>query len=205
MAEVINKPQGWGIAGVMVFCAPTNVSRASSPCGLSQRQHKIWKAPKRLVVPRVLPTVCLSLVVLVCAASQGTAHAAQPFAKLNERAIDDYVVPSFEKLELATAKLAATLGEACERPPGQLTAVQDDYKQTVLAWAGVEFLRLGPMGEEARAERFDFSPDPRRVVERQLRKLLARREQDVLDPDVLAKKSVAAQRRLTQFIAHRLV
>ncbi|MGI9404038.1 MAG: imelysin family protein, partial [Hyphomicrobium sp.] len=144
-------------------------------------------------MPKVIPTVCLSLVVLICAAGQGIAHAAQPFAKLNERAIDEYVVPSFEKLELATAKLAATLGEACEGPPGQLTAVRDDYKQTVLAWAGVEFLRLGPMSEEARAERFDFSPDPRGVVERQLRKLLARRDAAMLNPDVLAKKSVAVQ------------
>jgi len=191
--EVINKTRGWGNAGAMAFCAATNVSRVGRPRRFSPRQRKIWMAPKSLIVPSVLSTVSLSLVVLVCAAGQGTAHAAQPFATLNEQAIDEYVVPSFEKLESATAKLAETLGESCERPPRQLTAVKNAYKQTVLAWAGVVFLRFGPMGAEARAERFDFSPDPRRVVERQLRKLLARREQDVLDSDVLAKKSVAVQ------------
>ena len=125
--------------------------------------------------------------------SQTVAQVAQPFAKLNERAIDEYVVPRFERLQSATTKLAATLNGACQQPSGQLTAVQDAFKQTVLAWAGVAFLRLGPMGEEARAERFDFSPDPRRVVERQLRKLLARHDAAVLDPEVLAKKSVAVQ------------
>ncbi|MCK5496134.1 MAG: hypothetical protein KAI80_06970, partial [Hyphomicrobiaceae bacterium] len=144
-------------------------------------------------MPRVIPTICLSLIALSYVAGQGTAHAAQPFAKLNERAIDEYVVPNFEKLELAAVKLATTLGKACDSPAGQLSAIQDDFKKTVLAWAGVEFLRLGPMGAEARAERFDFSPDPRRVVERQMRKLLARRDAAVLDPHVLAKKSVAVQ------------
>lgn len=150
-------------------------------------------ALKGFRVLRDIPTVCLILVLLICAACHEPAHAAQTFAELNQRVIDEYIVPHFDKLESATAKLAATLSETCERPTGQLTAVQNDFKQTALAWAGVEFLRLGPMGEESRAERFDFSPDPRRVVERQLRKLLGRRDVAVLDPQVLAKTSVAVQ------------
>ena len=193
VTEVINKPRGWGNAGAMLLCAATNVSRSALARGLSPRLRIVLVALKRLVVPRVIPTICLSVIALSYVAGQGTANAAQPFAKLNERAIDEYVVPNFEKLESATVKLATTLGKACDRPTGQLSAIQDDFKKTVLAWAGVEFLRLGPMGAEARAERFDFSPDPRRVVERQMRRLLARRDAAVLDPQVLAKKSVAVQ------------
>lgn len=177
----------------MLLCMATNVSRVALACGLSPRLRIVLVALKRWVVPRFILAICWSVVALLCGTGHGTAHAAQAFAKLNERAIDDYVIPSLEKLESATAKLATTLGKACNQPAGQLSAVQDGFKTTVLAWAGVEFLRLGPMGAEARAERFDFSPDPRHVVGRQMRRLLARRDAAVLDPQVLAKKSVAVQ------------
>ncbi len=192
-AGAINKPRGWSIAGIMVFIASTNGRRAALERRISRHQSRIWKPLVRLRLPRGLSTVCISLLVLVSVAVQATALAAQPFAELNERAIDDYVLPGFEKLESATSKLATSLGEVCERSAGQLIAVRDHFKQTVLAWAGVDFLRLGPMGEDARAERFNFSPDPRRTVERQLRKLLVRRDAEVLAPELLAKKSVAVQ------------
>ncbi|MCK5088459.1 MAG: hypothetical protein KAQ88_00630, partial [Hyphomicrobiaceae bacterium] len=77
----------------------TNVFRAALARGLSPRLRIVVVALKRLVVPRVIPTICLSVIALSYVAGHETAHAAQPFAKLNERAIDEYVVPNFEKLE----------------------------------------------------------------------------------------------------------
>ena len=46
--------------------------------------------------------------------------------------------------------------------------VKKDFADTVLAWAAVEFLRFGPMSQIGRPERFDFSPDPRGVTQRQV-------------------------------------
>lgn len=177
----------------MLLCAATNDDHTALACGISPRLRIVVAAPMRWVVPRLIPIISFSAFALFGVTGQGTAHAAQPLAKLNERTIDGYIIPSFEKLELATARLATTLGQTCEDPAGKLSAIQDDFKTTVLAWAGVAFLRLGPLGENARAERFDFSPDTRRVVERQMNRLLARRDAAVLDPHVLAKKSVAVQ------------
>ncbi|MEE8099826.1 MAG: hypothetical protein V3T13_07810, partial [Hyphomicrobium sp.] len=88
----------------------TNVCRAALARGLSPRLRIVLVALKRLAVPRVIPTICLFVIALSYVAGHEAAHAAQPFANLNERAIDEYVVPNFEKLELAAVKLATTLG-----------------------------------------------------------------------------------------------
>ena len=72
-------------------------------------------------------------------------------------------------------------------------AVKQDFADTVLAWAAVEFLRFGPMSQIGRPERFDFFPDPRGVTQRQVGALVAKRDATALDPATLAKKSAAVQ------------
>jgi uncharacterized protein len=143
-------------------------------------------------VPRFAPVVWL-LVCAVLLQQGGTAFAARSYPKMTERVIDTYVVPRFDTLAKASATLHADLDAACKGEQGAIDAARAAFRRTVLTWAAVEFLRFGPMAVTGRPERFSFWPDTRGVMLRQLRRVLARRDPDVRDPDVIAKKSAAIQ------------
>lgn len=73
-------------------------------------------------------------------------------------------------------------------------ALARDFRAAVLAWAGLEFMRFGPLVEANRYERIAFWPDPRGVMPRQVQALLAERGQaEPLTPEALAGRSVALQ------------
>ena len=135
---------------------------------------------------------CL-VAVFVTLACGPKVHAAPAFPSLNERVIDSYIVPHFAKLANATRKLTENLSRTCQGERRAAKAAQKDFNETVLAWAGVEFLRFGPMSETGRPERFSFWPDPRGVMQRQLLAIIARRDATALNAESLAKKSVAVQ------------
>jgi uncharacterized protein len=143
-------------------------------------------------VPRFAQVVWL-LVCAVLLQQGGTAFAGRSYPQMTERVIDTYVVPRFDALAQASASLHRDLEAACQGTPGGIEAARTAFKRTVLAWAGVEFLRFGPMAVTGRPERFSFWPDTRGVMLRQLRGVLARRDPDVLEPQTLAKKSAAIQ------------
>ena len=132
-------------------------------------------------------------VAVVLIAASVAASAAPALPEMTEKAVDRYLVPRFEKFGKATAKLAADLEAACSGKQKRLSAVREDFNRTVLAWAEVEFLRFGPMSVTGRPERISFWPDPRMVMQRQLRTLIARRDPTALDPAGLAEKSAAVQ------------
>jgi len=138
------------------------------------------------------PSLCF-LVAAAQFAAVVPAPAAPAFPELTASVIDDYVVPRFARLKQATDKLAKDLDAACPGQPRRLTAVRADFDRAALAWAAVAFLRFGPMSVTGRPERFAYWPDPRGVMHRQLRALIARRDPSALNPQELANKSVAVQ------------
>jgi len=134
--------------------------------------------------------VCAGLGLL---ASAWAAPAAPAFAEINARVIDKYVLPRFAGLAETSGRLADGLERVCSGEKGAIKAAEKEYADTVLAWAGVEFLRFGPMSQVGVPERFDFAPDPRGVTQRQVARLVAKRDASALDPAALAKKSAAVQ------------
>jgi uncharacterized protein len=134
--------------------------------------------------------LCIGAVLLqVCE----PAAAARSYPEMTRRVVDSYVIPRFATLRSATEALHKDLQATCSGDPGRLDAARADFEATVQAWAQVEFLRFGPMAVIGRPERFSFWPDPRRVMQRQLRRLIARRDASALDAASLAKKSAAIQ------------
>jgi predicted lipoprotein len=127
------------------------------------------------------------------AAGTIAAPAAPSFEKLNARVIDKYVLPRFGALAKTSGKLADDLKRTCDGDAKAARAVRQDYADAVLAWGAVEFLRFGPMSEVGRPERFDFSPDPRGVTQRQVAGLVSKRDATALEPAMLGKKSAAVQ------------
>jgi predicted lipoprotein len=116
------------------------------------------------------------------------------YARLVRRTVDEYVIPSYRKLANATAELAERIRGMCKEPSdANRDAVDAAFAATLVAWAGVDFLRFGPMARDGRYERFAFWPDPHGTGERQLRQLLARKDPALAEPSALAAQSAAVQ------------
>jgi predicted lipoprotein len=116
------------------------------------------------------------------------------YARLVRSTVDEYVIPSHRRLADATAELAERVQGMCTEPSAaDRDAIDGTFAATLVAWAGVDFLRFGPMAREGRYERFAFWPDPHGTGERQLRQLLARKDPASTEPGALAAQSAAVQ------------
>jgi len=120
-------------------------------------------------------------------------QAAQDLPSLTQRVLDRHVLPRYAALASATSKLAGSLEASCSGDKAQLKSARKDFEAVVRAWAEIGYMRFGPMSALGRPERFFFWPDPRGVVNRQLARLTGKRDPEVLNPKVLADKSVAVQ------------
>jgi uncharacterized protein len=143
-------------------------------------------------------TNILKMLVVVWAASLwvsgAQAREMQSHFALVQKTIDTFVLPRFEALDAAAAKLPGAVGELCAAgDDGAREAAQSHFRATVEAWAAVEFLRFGPVTAEGRRERFSFWPDPRGVMARQLRQFLTSKDVKALDGGAFAKQSAALQ------------
>ncbi len=134
--------------------------------------------------------VGIALAIGTVSAAEAPAPAA---SETTAKVVDKYLLPRFETFQQATTKLADDLDATCGGEAKRLAAAKQDFDNTVLAWAEIEFLRFGPMAVTGRPERISFWPDPRGVMQRQLRTLIAHRDATALDPAALAEKSAAIQ------------
>jgi predicted lipoprotein len=131
--------------------------------------------------------------VLLCGAGQATPSDAD-YAAAVKRVIEGYVVPSFEDLESATVKLAPAAESYCAKADETRRAALGAVLKDVLRrWARVDFLLFGPLAENQQMERFAFWPDSSGAGARQLRRLRAKPDPALLDPERLAKSSAAVQ------------
>jgi predicted lipoprotein len=138
----------------------------------------------------VLGTSVIALAFLLCGAAPAPV---MPAPEITVHLIDDYLVPRFAKLDRETKALADDLAAGCAGDKARLDRARGNFERTVIAWAGVEFLRFGPMGVTGRPERFSYWPDPRGVTSRQMQALISRRDPSALDAAMLEKKSAAVQ------------
>ncbi|MDQ2641762.1 MAG: imelysin family protein [Pseudomonadota bacterium] len=137
---------------------------------------------------------CLALLLGACAsAPRNTPGDRLP--GLGQRLLHDYMQPRTQALRQRTGQLQSALAEYCARPSdgARRAAAEEQFGNVVAAWAQVEFLRFGPLVEQNRADNFFFWPDPRGVVQRQMRSMLAGADASLLQPDQLRQQSAAVQ------------
>jgi uncharacterized protein len=136
------------------------------------------------------------LIVALCLLPAMQAGAADKgsFGELVQRAVDKHIVPRIEQLEASADALAGEIRTYCAAPsePGRAKIIER-FRDTAVAWAAVDFVRMGPISRDGRHERFAFWPDTKGVMERQLRPILTRQDKALLDPGALAKQSAAVQ------------
>ena len=119
---------------------------------------------------------------------------AQAPSDLGQRLADGYARPAVAKLAEQATHLEQALKTWCDSGgQSDVKGVQQAFAGTMQAWAGVEFLRFGPLVQGNRYEKLAFWPDTRGVMQRQVRALLAAAEPAAVAPGALASRSVAMQ------------
>ncbi|MFD1697574.1 imelysin family protein [Roseibium aestuarii] len=144
-------------------------------------------------------TLALLLLTSVSAAppagAQGTqADADLAFAPYVSRSIEGYIRPATDRFEAATADLPEAIDGVCNAADdASRDGFARAYRDVVVAFGGISFLRFGPVIENNRLESIAFMPDPRGISQRQIRKALAARDTAMTSAEQLRDKSVALQ------------
>lgn len=144
---------------------------------------------------RMLCAAALPLLLLAACASSPATPAATGMAGLGTRVLQQYIRPQTAALVRSTQALQTALQAYCAQPAqaARRAAVEARFADVAVSWAGVEFLRFGPLVEQNRLEQFFFWPDPRGVMQRQLRSLLAATDPALLQAARVREQSVAVQ------------
>ncbi|GAA0785470.1 hypothetical protein E1180_18155 [Roseibium denhamense] len=124
----------------------------------------------------------------------GQPLAAASFEKPLERLTSGYIVPSMADFSQRASGLSGAVEAVCDTP-GEETRHEFEkaFGETVSAFARINFLRFGPLVEDDRLSRLAFLPDTRGIGLRQIRKILAAKDQSALSAQTLGEKSVAVQ------------
>jgi predicted lipoprotein len=110
------------------------------------------------------------------------------------RAAREFALPRYEALAEATSAQAAAWDAVCKsRAPRDLNTLDGAFHAAADAWARVEFLRYGPIGEDFRFERMAHWPERRNAVSRALSNLISRPDTDIFSPERFQGTSVAGQ------------
>ncbi len=120
--------------------------------------------------------------------------AAIPFREMIAGAVENYARPKFAALAAAAGTLQTDVSALCAEPSiAGTTVVEGAFKDTVIAYSEVEFLRMGPLNVDERVERLLFWPDTKGIALRQIQQALAAEDPTATDPATLKDKSVAMQ------------
>ncbi|PJI37823.1 imelysin family protein [Ferrovibrio sp.] len=133
-------------------------------------------------------------ILLLLAANPGHAVEAGAYVTLNKAAIEKHILPRYDALVTATAGLNDAAKTYCAapatRPVGDLQAA---FGKAMDAWQDIQHVRFGPVDWFFRSQRFAFWPDQRNTIGKQMAELLSKHQSDSVDPELLAKGSVATQ------------
>lgn len=144
----------------------------------------------------------LSLFFLPLSAMAEDEEAAAPRAGLRvdavpgvmQKAVDDFIRPGYRDLLEGTETLAEAAHTLCEKPSDEtLGDVQMSFDEVVQQWSTIEIVRVGPVIEGNRFERFLFFPDRKSTGLKQVQRILATNDETATAAESLKGKSVAAQ------------
>jgi len=105
---------------------------------------------------------------------------------------EKFVVPAYRDLAKAADAQESAWKGFCRKPTqGAVDKLKTAYNETADAWAQIEFVRYGPIGENFRYERMAYWPERKNAVARSLAKAIG--EPDKLTPERFKQTSVAVQ------------
>src|SRR5680860_518519 len=123
----------------------------------------------------------LFLAAALLLAGQHAVQAETDHAALAHDALTKVIRPGYDDLAAKAAVLKSTADALCAQPSEvALKDTKDAFAATVESWSKVEIFRFGPINKEHRYERLFFWPDPKAIGMRQVRPVLATRDESVL-------------------------
>ncbi len=152
--------------------------------------------------PVLLLSLALSAALSVSAMAEDAEDAAPPRASLKQeavpgvmaKAVDDFIRPGYRDLMEGTESLAEAAHVLCEKPSEEtLGDVQMTFDEVVQQWSTIEIVRVGPVLDGNRFERFLFFPDRKSTGLKQVQRILATSDETATSPETLKGKSVATQ------------
>lgn len=136
----------------------------------------------------------LIMLILLSIPAQGGAEVKIKAQPILTKLLEQYIRPSYGNFEQQTSLLVDKTQRLCRQPSAaQLSIVKQQFAKSALSWARIEWLRIGPVMSNNRLERVLFYPDRKGTGLRQVQRALGNEDKTVLQPDRLAKKSVAMQ------------
>lgn len=137
--------------------------------------------------------VLMGLIMVVAGAIAAQAQPTTPKAVL-QAAVVDYIRPSMLRFDAASRGLDSAMEALCTAPSsdGHAIAAQE-FAQVVATYAKIDFLRVGPLMADNRADRLLFWPDRRSIGLKQVQAILAEQDPDAIVLESLQAKSVAVQ------------
>ena len=122
-----------------------------------------------------------------------TSYAGELPPDFGKRLTSTYISPAMQGFHRSADRLNAALQDWCAAPDkAGARRIDKGFAQLVRAWAGIEFLRFGPLVKANRYEKLNFWPDPRGITLRQVQGVLAKPDA-IPDAAQLATHSVAIQ------------
>jgi len=140
------------------------------------------------------PKALVSLFVAIAFALPASAAQRPSHLDMARAAIETDIIPHIDAFKAAGHALPAAVENVCTSGSADARqALNKKFADAVVAYAGIDYLRFGPMAEKGRREQISFWPDPRGFVGRQLRLMLLDKNEKILEPGMLAKQSAAIQ------------
>lgn len=136
----------------------------------------------------------LAAAMFAALSSPALAQGVIPFHDMIVGAIDDFARPKFAAFAMTTAKLHTDVAALCAAPSeATLETAQQSFKDAVVAYSTIEFVRMGPLNVDDRVERLLFWPDVKGIALRQVQAAIGSKDPTAEQPATLQKKSVAMQ------------
>ncbi|MBI1246069.1 MAG: hypothetical protein GC202_13790 [Alphaproteobacteria bacterium] len=131
------------------------------------------------------------LLFLTALLAASPAHAVDEKA-MNEAVRRNHIVPAYAQLSAATGAFADLAAKGC----ADREALRGGFEATVNAWEGVQHIRFGPAEWFDRGARFEFWPDPRDIVGRQLAGIFTKRQIPAFEDSSVAIQGLTALERV---------
>ncbi len=118
-----------------------------------------------------------------------------PWFASNSDIINQHIIPRYQQLQVSSQQLLQQSQAMCESPSeASLEKTRQAYQKTMDAWIGVQHLRFGPVELFDRYHRYQLWPDKHNTGNKQLRKLLAKADPELLTIEYnFNRTSVAVQ------------
>jgi predicted lipoprotein len=111
-----------------------------------------------------------------------------------QAAVGQVIRPGMLEFKSRASGLSIAVNALCTVPSaGTLAIVKGQFRQAALAYGRIEFLRIGPLMEDNRADRLLFWPDRKGIGLRQVQAILAEEDASATRLETLHDKSVASQ------------